>query len=92
MAWYDPQKRYDGRMYKRTQIWRRIRKTKARIRSNRPKTNASELHSKIFSGAPHLTIFAKCSSDALALGQYDPPVKSPDEISFLANLPIVITM
>ena len=35
---------------------------------------------------------AKCSSDALVLGQLDPPVKSYDKIKFLADFPIVITM
>ena len=35
---------------------------------------------------------AKCSSDALTLCQYDPPVKSYEQIKFLADFPIVITM
>ena len=35
---------------------------------------------------------AKCSSDGLVLGQKDPPVKSYDQIKFLADFPIVITM
>ena len=35
---------------------------------------------------------AKCSSDALVLGQLGPPVKSYDQIKFLADFPIVITI
>ena len=35
---------------------------------------------------------AKCCLDALVLGQQDPPVKSYDQIQFLADFPIVITM
>ena len=41
-------------------------------------------------GCP-LKDLAKCSSDALALGQKDPPVKSYDQIKILADFPIVRT-
>ena len=35
---------------------------------------------------------AKCNSEALTLCQWDPPVKSYNQISFLPDFPIVITM
>ena len=35
---------------------------------------------------------AKYRSDALVLGEYDPPVKKYDKIKFLADITIVITM
>ena len=36
-------------------------------------------------------ILQKCSSDALVLGQKDPPVKSYDQVKFLSDLPFVIS-
>ena len=40
----------------------------------------------------HCKGLAKCSSYALTLCQYDPPVKSYDQIKFWCDVPIVITM